>query len=114
MLKRFEKNWVLDPRRAACRRYEFKLPFVWYHSQFAWSAAEQEDNLRAVAEGGGVAVPGRDGTVLKRCSDGTFASVRMQSAANGVAIENYFGRLVQQHAARKLQALARGWLVRKR
>ena len=30
-------------------RLEFKYPLLWYHSRFAWSAAEQECTLRARA-----------------------------------------------------------------
>ena len=30
-------------------RFEFKYPFLWYHSRFAWSAAEQRDVLRALS-----------------------------------------------------------------
>ena len=93
-------------------RMEFKFPYLWYHSRFAWPSAISEETLQSLRttiapSAVDVLVPGRDGTVMDERTDG----LPLQLAPRAQA-DFYFRQLLEAHAALMLQALARGWRVR--
>ena len=98
--------------------FEFKYPFVWYHSRFAWSEAQQNENVRKMQSASspdkaGLSVPGRDSTVLVEGIDGHLVKSFIPHMPTQDA-DAYLSRLFAPHAARLLQAHTRAWLVRRR
>ena len=61
-------------------RLEMSYPLLWYHSRFAWSAAEQQHTLLAratVTHSPRLSLPGRDGTLLVKQADGSYSKRHM-------------------------------------
>ena len=98
-------------------RFEFKYPLLWYHSQFNWPPSVQRETLRALQAARSpsesrLSCPGRSGSVLVPAAGGRLVEQKLAMLAPRAAAA-YFRRLIEPHAVRRLQALVRGWLVRR-
>ena len=100
----------------AFARFEFKYPFLWWHSQFDWPLSVQCETMRALKAARSpsqcrVWCPGRSGTVLVT-KDDKIVEERLAALAPRAAAA-YFRQLLEPHAVRLVQALVRGWLTRR-
>ena len=101
-------------------RFEFKFPFLFYHACFDWPESVKRATLEALEAARSPATcpvlcPGSSGTLLLPApgGHGNLVEQRLASLAPQAAAA-YFGRLLEPHAVRLLQALVRGWLSRRR